>query len=39
MWVDQIDQYVGAAIPRVLIANKFDLPSKEVDFEKGQLLA
>lgn len=38
-WVSQIEQNIESNVPKILLANKHDLPSRSVDHEKGQLIA
>ena len=38
-WVKQIDQHANPNVPRILVANKIDLPDRRITSEEGQQLA
>lgn len=38
-WVTQIEQNVDKKVPKILLANKHDLPQRAVDHEKGKNIA
>jgi small GTP-binding protein len=38
-WVKQIEQHANPGVPRVLVANKIDLPERKITPEEGKQLA